>query len=229
MNLGIHIHVIHVAGTRMIAQGTDALSRGCLTSGVMTGVDTLTFVPLHLCPVSRSSTLQSWVSSWLPHPESAMWLTPHDWYYKGHQATLGVWSLPPAAAKAALEQLGRVTHKRPHNMHVVLVPRLMTASWRRQLGKLCPLLFTVPSGCSFWDTSHHEPLIVGIALPMTRHRPWNLQGTPLLAGVASSLSSLRDPSDSWGRDILRQFLITTLRLDSLSPSMVRPMLHHSGQ
>eukprot|EP00957_Ditylum_brightwellii_P157355 11976441-Ditylum_brightwellii.AAC.1 len=34
---GCKIHIIHVAGTWMIAQGTDALSRGNLDEGVMKG------------------------------------------------------------------------------------------------------------------------------------------------------------------------------------------------
>ena len=45
---GILIHVVHVSGKRMIAQGTDGLSRGQLGEGVMEGLDMLDFVPLHL-------------------------------------------------------------------------------------------------------------------------------------------------------------------------------------
>jgi hypothetical protein len=37
MHSGLTLHIIHVAGKRMIAQGTDALSRGCTTIGVMKG------------------------------------------------------------------------------------------------------------------------------------------------------------------------------------------------
>jgi len=35
------IHVIHVSGKRMIAQGTDGVSRGFLMEGVMAGDDML--------------------------------------------------------------------------------------------------------------------------------------------------------------------------------------------
>ena len=38
------LHVVHVAGTRMIEQGTDGLSRGLLLEEVMTGQDILAFV-----------------------------------------------------------------------------------------------------------------------------------------------------------------------------------------
>jgi hypothetical protein len=44
----VQLRVIHIAGTRMIWQGTDGLSRGSLTEGVMSGMQMLDFVPLHL-------------------------------------------------------------------------------------------------------------------------------------------------------------------------------------
>ena len=47
------IHVVWVAGRRMIAQGTDGLSRGDLTNGVMRGMPMLEFVPLHKSVLDR--------------------------------------------------------------------------------------------------------------------------------------------------------------------------------
>jgi hypothetical protein len=44
----IMLHVVHIAGARMICQGTDGLSRGDFGAGVMTGASMLCFVPLHL-------------------------------------------------------------------------------------------------------------------------------------------------------------------------------------
>ena len=40
------IHVIHVSGKRMIAQGTNGHSRGSLMEGIMTGCNMLLFVDL---------------------------------------------------------------------------------------------------------------------------------------------------------------------------------------
>ena len=48
MTAGMDLHIIHVTGTRMIAQGTDGLSRGDLLKGVMKGIDFLSYVPIHL-------------------------------------------------------------------------------------------------------------------------------------------------------------------------------------
>ena len=46
MTYGMTIHVIHISGKKMIAQGTDGCLRGSLMEGVMAGVDMLTFVDL---------------------------------------------------------------------------------------------------------------------------------------------------------------------------------------
>ena len=40
------LYVVHVAGTRMIAQGTDGLSWGICLKGVMRGEDMLSFMDL---------------------------------------------------------------------------------------------------------------------------------------------------------------------------------------
>ncbi len=66
MNGQVKLHEIHVAGSRMIAQGTDGLSRGDYSSGVMPGVPMLQFIPLHLSAMVRSAPLLPWVQSWYP-------------------------------------------------------------------------------------------------------------------------------------------------------------------
>jgi hypothetical protein len=57
--------VCHCAGTRMIAQGTDGVSRGQLNKGVMGGTDMMSFIPLHLDATSCSSSIEPWIRSWL--------------------------------------------------------------------------------------------------------------------------------------------------------------------
>ena len=42
------LHLVHVSGTRMIGQGSDGLSRGNLTEGVMMGQSMISHVPLGL-------------------------------------------------------------------------------------------------------------------------------------------------------------------------------------
>jgi hypothetical protein len=50
------IHVIHVAGTRMMAQGTDGISRRDKSMGAMRGIPMEEFCPLHKTALERSKT-----------------------------------------------------------------------------------------------------------------------------------------------------------------------------
>jgi hypothetical protein len=90
-----HFHLVHVAGTRMIAQGTDGLSRGCLSEGIMKGDSMLSFVPLHLSPLARQPGLLPWIQEWTGQ-STLQPLTPTDWYrrgqgFQGHTTTEGFW------------------------------------------------------------------------------------------------------------------------------------------
>lgn len=84
MHHGLFLHVIHVAGTWMQQQGTDGLSRGWLDTGVLSGTDMLSFVPLHMSALDLQASLARWVHLWfLDLP--CTWLQPFDWFTKGHQ------------------------------------------------------------------------------------------------------------------------------------------------
>ena len=63
MDYGFTLHVVHVAGTRMIEHGTDGLSRGALLEGVMAGRDMLSFVDLALTAIQRHRPLLEFVKS----------------------------------------------------------------------------------------------------------------------------------------------------------------------
>lgn len=228
MSGGLAIHVIHISGKRMIAQGTDGLSRGSTTSGVMSGASFGSFVPLHQSVIERqiSTDLTDWVTSWAGEVH---WMTPCDWYRSRRDSCPLVWCPAPAAADACLDQLGKCIHMRPHQTtHVVIIPRLMTSRWRKTLGKICDLVLTVPLGVEFWPLTHFEPIIVGIAFPLSRHKPWRLRGTPLLESVEGVLRSLPPSSPGWGRGVLRKLFFQTRALETMSTSMVRSLLHPTG-
>jgi hypothetical protein len=53
------LHLVHVAGTRMIGQGSDGLSRGNLTKGVMLGRTMMSYVPLSTTALEQSTGLDS--------------------------------------------------------------------------------------------------------------------------------------------------------------------------
>ena len=79
---GIKIHIFHVAGTRMIAQGTDGVSRGFLGEGIMAGAAMESFIPIHLSALDRSDKVLPWIRSW--STENLIVLEPRDWFDVGH-------------------------------------------------------------------------------------------------------------------------------------------------
>jgi hypothetical protein len=136
MELGVRIMVVHVSGKRMILTGIDKVSRGDMNAGVMAGAgaDMLSYVPLHLSSLQRPPSLRGWLEEWIG--DGGLFLEASDWPRKHLNHGTYVWSPPPAASPAALEWLGESIHKRPTLMHVIVIPRLLTALWRTQLGKL---------------------------------------------------------------------------------------------
>jgi hypothetical protein len=241
MTAGILLHIVHVAGTRMIAQGTDGLSRGDLLEGVMKGEDFLSFVPLHLSALERSPELEGWFRGMFPHGELET-LAPEDWFQKGHdvrswfknkrgfwypelKAGVFLWHPPPAAAHAAVEELRKARLKRQDSTHVFVVPRLMAPYWRRQLHKVADIVFEIPcNALPEWAASHHEPLVVGIIFPFVSHRPWQLRNTPKLRAVARQLRSVWKTSPGDARPFLRQFRLFARSLSSLSKGVVWDLL-----
>ena len=95
--------------------------------GVMAGEDMLTFVNLGQSAIERCPFLLEWVRTWTGRPKLRP-LTPEGWFEEGHGITYGkggrlfLWSLPPAIADVALEEVLKARHKRSDTFHVLLVP-----------------------------------------------------------------------------------------------------------
>lgn len=240
---GLKIHILWVAGTRQIASGIDGLSRGNLSEGVMQGAPLCNFLeladPTHL----RSHALLPWVQSWTRMPGLRP-LTPEEWFVKGHGIAGGskdpngvwipfhrkgtfLWIRPPAAADVALEEIGRAKHKRAENYHIFICPRHMMPLWRRLLYKNCDFVCIIPAGPSFWPSHMHEPLILGIVLPLIPHRPWELRGTPKLLGMGRKMSKPKmwEAGEEHGGRILRQLLSLPRELARMPQRLVWQVLH----
>jgi hypothetical protein len=241
MSAGVKIHLIHISGRRMIADGVDGLSRGCLTEGVMAGIPFLDFFPLNETAFERSPTLLEEFKTMLPLDDPHV-LEPADWFKKGHNIRgwyknnkgfwyphlspgTYIWQPAPAVAKYAIEELRKARLKRHDSCHVFVCPRIFTTKWRKQLYKVANLVFEIPCG-SFdaWEYSQHEPLVVGIVFPFIRHRPWQLRNVPKLLAVARKLRSLWKEDPASARDLLRKFFQFTRTLDTLSQGMVWDLL-----
>lgn len=240
------LHVIHVSGKRMIAQGTDGCSRGVLLEGVMAGKDMLTFVDLDKNAFERFSPLLNWIRSWYMD-SSVSPLPPEGWFEEGHGITGGspdkhgvwmpeheptgqthLWAPPPSVADAVLEELLKARHKRTDTYHLVVIPRLMTPRWRRLFHKVCDVNFVVPVGSNVWPSDMFEPLWIGIVLPLIPHRPWSLKRAPLMVELGGKLCAVLKESDVAARNILRKLLKLPRKLATVSPGVACRMLHMPG-
>ncbi len=241
---GCKIHMVHVAGTRMIAQGADGLSRGNLTEGVMGGWDMGDFVPLHLNAMERSASLESWIRSWFDagRKTKSELLEPEGWFERGHDIIGGdknvddmwipkyqngcyIWSPPPAAAEVALEQLRQARHKRQSSCHVFVCPRLMTPYWAKHLNRSADLITVIPPGTDFWPSEMHEPLILACYLPFLKHRPWQLKGQEALLGLEKQLRKVWKENPGSGGSLLWKLWRKSREMDSMSEKLVCKMLH----
>ena len=246
MKWSIRLHVIHVAGTRMIAQGSDGVSRGALNEGVMSGQDMLSFVPLAHSAIEQSPSLLKWLKSWLG-PQAEL-LSPMDWFNRGHdvigwrpptpddllhrpdiQSGIYIWSPPPAAADVAIEELRKARIKRQDSTHVFVCPRLFTTRWLRQLYKAADVIIDLTPGKDFWPTNMFEPLLIGICFPFIRCKPWQLRGTPKMYAVARQVRSMSKDSSMDEGPVLCKFLQDMWNLDSMSEDVVSRVLYFRSE
>jgi hypothetical protein len=238
---GIKLHIFHVAGTRMIAQGTDGVSRGFLGAGVMSGESMTSFIPIHLSALERSDTLKEWILGWVDNA-SALFLNPKDWFDVAHdiqgwnsgwdgflrpdlsKGNVIVWSPPPYVSDVALAELRKARIKRQRSSHIFVCPRLCTSLWIRQLFKAADIVLEIPPGKSFWPSNMHEPILIGILFPFIRCYPWQLRSTPRMFAMAREVRNLRDGTEVDLRDLLRKFWVQCHRLGNMPPDVVRRML-----
>jgi hypothetical protein len=248
LDQGFVIYVVHVAGTRMIAQGTDGLSRGSLLEGVVAGSSMLSFIDLALPAIRRSPKVVDFVRSWAePVLGEVKVLAPHEWFVEGHGIIGGekdahgiwipshavngrayLWSPAPVIADVALEECLKAVHKRTDAYHIFVIPRLFSPRWMRMLYKLADFVFPIPPGATHWPCSMHEPLFIGISFPLLNRPPWTLQRTPLLVGLERQLRQVQATGESNGGDILRQLLRTPRRLAGVSEDVARKVLRMPG-
>ena len=243
MEYGMTLHVVHISGKRMIAQGTDGCSRGSLMEGVMAGADMLTFVDLGKGGMDRHPPLLEWIRAWTGEADLEP-LTPEGWFEEGHGVTGGtldgrqvwipthchkeqvfLWAPPPAVADAALEELLKSRHKRSDLLHVVVIPRLMAPRWRRLFNKVCDFTCDISPGPTFWPPHMYEPLWVGIVMPFVHCRPWSLRRAPLLVEMGRDLRRVLKAGEGDGGDILRKLLNLPKRIATLPQHVACGVLH----
>jgi hypothetical protein len=241
------IRVIHVAGKRMIAQGTDGLSRGCLLEGVMKGENMELFVPLHCTAFERAPEMWAWFREACPMPqgENLTLLSISDWYERGHDIIGGdknidgawiprygrgvyVWAPPPCIALQCMEELRKARHKRQVSTHIFVCPRLMTLEWRRHLFRSADLVISIPPGHPAWLSEQYEPLIVGFFFPYLSEEPWEFKCIPKFLGMGGHLQRVCKTDPVSSGSVLRQLWQYTRRLLPVSKQLVSQVLPRDG-
>jgi hypothetical protein len=231
------LNIFHISGTRMIQIGVDALSRGDLHVGALGSSET-SAAPLHLSPIQRSPALRDWVDGWTR--DKAKLATPEDWFHAAQQAgefaqrhpepQTWVWDLPPAAAIHALEELGNGRLKRHGFLRgVVLIPHLLQPEWSRRFNRVVDLYFVLPAGAiPEWSPNMHEPLTIGLFLPLLRVKPWCWRNVPFLVPLGRALSGLYKARDPAAGALLRKFWHVCGRVAHLPERLVCEVLQAPG-
>lgn len=226
------VKLFHMAGTRMIQTGIDGLSRGEFQLGQLTS-PTATEIPMYRSPIDRSPAMLDWLGEWLPQGFKVA--EPADWFWSAQQAgqyslpeskEVWIWELPPAAAIDALEELAQGRFKRHYLLTgVVLIPNFLETEWRRRFVKVVDFYFTIPAGAiPAWPSDMHEPLTVGVYLPLLRYEPWDWKHVPLVAAFGTSLSAMYKAHEPSAGDYLRELWAACAWIAGMPRSVVRDLL-----
>ncbi len=240
---GVQLHVFHVAGTRMIAQGTDGVSRGFLAQGVMAGEAMMSYIPIHLSAHERSLDLLPWIRSW--STQELILLAPEGWFQEGHdisgwnsnvnvdgfdrpvlaEGRTYVWAPPPPfAADVALAELRKARLKRQTSAHIFVCPRLCCLLWMKQLYRASDFVFQVLPGSPFWKNDMHVPLLIGLLFPFIRSKPWQLRSSPKMFAVGRELRGVLEGQEMDRRNLLRKFWSQCHGIRNMPENVVRRVL-----
>ncbi len=135
------------------------------------------------------------------------------------------WFPPPAAADVALEQLPIARIKRQDSTHLIVIPRLLTPKWLKQLWKACDIVLSVPAGSSGWPEDMYEPVLIGICFPFLRFKPWQFRGAPKMFCVVRELRRVFKEEGVDPGFVLRKFWKDCHGMQSLSKDVVSRLLY----
>jgi hypothetical protein len=223
------VHIVWVSGRRMIVQGTDGLSRGEFLTGIMRGMPMLEFVPLHLSVLERRKGPVLDFLSNVTQGEPFLRLQPDQWLLDPHDVDGNyLWTPPPVIADVAVFQLAEAVHIRPWNTHIVVLPGLMTALWRKMLSKTADVILTLPFDDTVWPReSQFEKLTFAIVFPLLDSNPWRVKRTPLLRQFEVQVRNLQGQSFTQYRDSLCKLWLSARALPALPSGMACSMLSHT--
>ena len=242
INYGTRIHIIHIAGTRMIAQGTDGLSRGNLSEGVLTGQNLLSFIPISQSAFDRSDLLLEWFRDWTQTPNLSP-LKTSDWPWRGQALSntpwvnidgidmpqeldkyVFLWAPPPCLADVALEYVLKSIHKRPDCYHIFICPKIMTYRWRKHLLKNYDFSFYLDPIHSIWNPNQHESLLIAIFLPLLHCPPWTFRKSKRILAMERKVREMQKDENWFNGSFLLKFWEFCRGVPYMSERLVWQML-----
>jgi hypothetical protein len=239
---GAKIHMIHVAGTRMISQGTDGISRGNILEGVMAGKEMLSFIPISQTVCERSRLMLPWIRSWI-QVQDLKPLSESQWFWEGQglgtkmwtncdgvkmpqksEVDTFLWTPQPCIADVALEALRKSIHKRPDATHIFLCPKLMTYKWRKMLLRSCCFSFYIDVGPEYWNEDMFESVLCGVYLPLLPCPPWTFRRSKSILALERKLRAVSKGEGGTQGAVLRKFFTFSRKLPSMQEGVVRGLL-----
>ena len=206
----IIVHFVWISGERMINQGTDGLSRGDFTSGIMAGEKFLKYLPLHQTAIERMPSLAWRATGWCANTEGrAKWKLAEtkDWFHEVFTDPTGswIWCPAPAIAKVAVDQLCEVKQVFPESQHLFLCPAVSTGVWRKQLMKLADAGITMRAGSKAWPCKMFEPLTIALIARPLPCSPWKRGRTPFVEKWQDQMQTMSSSNSKAFRAGMREF------------------------
>ena len=202
----------------------------------------LSFIPIHQSGIERSKILLPWLKEW--SDPSCLLLSEADWFQEGHdisgwkqapgdlferpvlsEGRTYVWTPPPFAADVAIAELRKARIKRQTSSHIFVCPRLCCSLWLKQLHRSCDIVFQILPDSDIWPKNMHEPLLIGIAFPFLRVKPWQLRGSTKLLAVGRELREVPGGEEVDQRDILRKLWSECHGLRTMPENVMRKLLY----
>jgi hypothetical protein len=118
MKFYLVLRVIWIAGTRMIHQGIDGLSRGGEMGPDTQGLSLVGVAPLHLGILDQSPQVLEWIHIWAGVLQLEF-LSPEGWYTNSHKQGTFLW---PSLWRRRVRRLRNCAKQctRGHNAHTFL-------------------------------------------------------------------------------------------------------------
>ena len=136
-------------------------------------------------------------------------------------------SPPPAACNVAIQELRKARIKKWDSTHIILVPRLMTPMWLKQLYNdviwLLKSRHLVTTG-----TLTYKPCVIGFCFPFLSHFPWQIRSNPKMFSLHRTLQQVWEEDQVSSGFVLHKFMLASRRFPHMQENVVRNMLYFTS-